>query len=29
MKLDVSQILAGHGPRIATMKDLQTAAGKS
>jgi glyoxylase-like metal-dependent hydrolase (beta-lactamase superfamily II) len=29
MKLDVNQILAGHGPRIATMKDLQTAAGKS
>jgi glyoxylase-like metal-dependent hydrolase (beta-lactamase superfamily II) len=29
MKLDVNQILPGHGPRAATMKDLQTAAGKS
>ena len=29
MKLDVDQILPGHGPRIVTMKDLQSAAGKS
>jgi glyoxylase-like metal-dependent hydrolase (beta-lactamase superfamily II) len=28
-KLDVGQILPGHGPRIVTMKDLQVAAGKS
>ena len=28
MKLDVDQILAGHGGRIATMKDLQAAVGR-
>lgn len=28
MKLDVDQILAGHGGCIATMRDLQTADGK-
>jgi glyoxylase-like metal-dependent hydrolase (beta-lactamase superfamily II) len=29
MKLDVNQILAGHGPRIVTMNDLRAAIGKS
>ena len=28
MKLDVDQVLAGHGPRITTIKDLRSAAGK-
>jgi len=28
MKLDVDQVLAGHGPRVVTMKDLRAAAGK-
>jgi len=29
MKLDVDQILAGHGPRITTIKDLRAAGGKA
>ena len=29
MKLDVDTILAGHGPRVVTMKDLRAAAGRT
>jgi glyoxylase-like metal-dependent hydrolase (beta-lactamase superfamily II) len=28
MKLDVDQVLAGHGPRVVTMKDLRSSAGR-